>query len=328
MTFGEVLMRINPLNLKKFSQQPLLDFTFGGTELNVSVSLSNLGFKARHVTILPDDFIGEAALNFMKGYGLNTKYITRSSDHPIGVYFLEEGAVHRPSKISYNRSHSAFAKAKDSLDWSLILKDAGYFHWTGVSAGVSENIFKELDKALIKSNQQGLKVIADITYRKNQWKFGMSPQDGLGKLLENSCYLISGVREMQELLGENSSEDFESNARKIKLKFPNLKLIVDKERNAINASQHSIKGRLFDGISIIETPHFQITHIIDRIGTGDAFAAGFIYGLKNFTDLKGVINFATAACALKHTIPGDANLSSLEDILNLMNGNSSGRIQR
>lgn len=320
-------MRINPLQFKKFTQFPQLEFAFGGTEANVSISLSKLGFEASHVSVFSNDFIGEAALNYLRSYGVNTRHII-CSDSPMGIYFLEEGAVHRSSKISYNRAHSAFALLENNFDWENILNGSEYFHWTGVTAGISQNVFNELKQALRSARKKGSQITADISYRKNQWQFGKTPEDGLSELILNSTYLISGIPEMQQILGDHTDDDFLSNATKIMARFSNLELIVDKQRESKNASQHSITGRIFNGESVIESKELEITHIIDRIGTGDAFAAGFIYAISNYKDLQKVINFAAAACALKHTIPEDANLSGLQDILQLMEGNNTGRIQR
>lgn len=322
-------MRVNPLGFKKFVQSELLEYSFGGTELNVSISLSQLGCKTSHVTILPNDFMGDAAKSYISKYGVSIKDILRKND-PIGLYFLEAGAVHRSSKISYNRSHSGFAKIESGcFDWPLILKDCNFFHWSGITPGISREVFLELKKALETAQKKGIPVTADVSYRKGQWNYGLSAKDGLSELLGLSNFLIGGVSEIDEITGdEDNSADFVKKGKLLMEKFPNISTIFEKTRKAINGSFHKIQGRMLENSNYFETEVLELTHIVDRIGTGDAFSAGIVYGLLNFENKAESLRFATAACALKHTIEGDANLVSFEEIKDLMNGNVSGRIKR
>ncbi|MBC3844782.1 sugar kinase [Winogradskyella echinorum] len=330
VTFGEVLMRLSPEGNKKFMQSNRLEFYFGGTEVNVAISIANFGGKVRHVSSISDDFIGDTAKSYLRKFGVSTSAIVRSK-RPLGVYFLEVGAVMRPSSISYNRSHSAFSEiTPDMVDWEKSLRKCTWFHWTGITPALSEGGYLTLKKGLKLAKEKGIEVSVDPTYRSGLWKYGANPQETLSDLMDYCTIFIGGINEMNEVLGTNykySNEDFIEASKALIKKFPSIKKTFDKIRTPINASWHKIRSRMWNGSEFRETTDLDITHIVDRIGTGDAFAGGLIYGLQHFDDYKAM-EFAAAASALKHTYEGDVNFSNVDEVMNILGGNTSGRFNR
>lgn len=330
ITFGEVLMRLSPRGNKKFIQANTLEFYFGGTELNVGLSIANFGGQVKHITSISDDFIGDTAIAYLNKFDLDTTSIVRTN-RPLGVYFLEVGAVMRPSSISYNRSHSAFSEIKPSMvDWEKSLKNGSWFHWTGITPALSQGSFDTLKQGLILAKEKGMQVSSDPTYRSGLWKYGVDPKDALMELLHCSTIFIGGINEMNEVLNTNygySNDEFIQASKLLIEKFPSISKVFDKIRTSINASWHKIRARMWNGEEFRETQDFDITHIVDRIGTGDAFAAGLIYGLQHYDDYKSM-EFASAACALKHTYVGDVNYATIDEVTRILEGNISGRFNR
>ncbi|EDP70467.1 PfkB domain protein [Flavobacteriales bacterium ALC-1] len=330
VTFGEVLMRLSPLGNKKFMQSNRLECYFGGTEVNVAISIANFGGKVRHVSSISDDFIGDTAKSYLRKFGVSTSAIVRSK-RPLGVYFLEVGAVMRPSSISYNRSHSAFSEiTPDMVNWEKALKKCTWFHWTGITPALCEGGYLTLKKGLKLAREKGVEVSVDPTYRSGLWKYGAEPRETLSDLLKYCTIFIGGINEMNEILDADygySNEDFIKASKQLIKEFPTLKKTFDKIRTPINASWHKISSRMWNGNEFRETTDLDITHIVDRIGTGDAFAAGLIYGLQHFDDYKAM-EFAAAASALKHTYEGDVNFSNVDEVMNILDGNTSGRFNR
>lgn len=331
LTFGEVLMRLSPSNYKTLQQSNEVEFYFGGTELNVAISLSILGCEVKHVSNIPDDFIGDAALSFIKSHGIDSSYINRT-EHPLGLYFLEVGSAVRPSRISYNRLNGSFANINPTdINWEKALEDCSYFHWTGITPGISENAYLALKQGLILAKNKGINITTDPAYRSNLWKYGKKGQEVLKELIGYSNLFIGGVNEINEILETNfnSDEDGFIEASKTLINtIPSIKKVFDKVRIGKNASNQITKGRAWVNNTYFETSEIEIYQVVDRIGTGDAFAAGLIYGLIHLKNEEEALNFANAACALKHTILGDVNLVSKEDILEVVNGNLGGRIKR
>ena len=307
-----------------------MEYYFGGTEANVAISLSNFGNETQYITVVSDDFVGTAVKSYLKQLDVNTDAIVQLK-HPLGLYFLEVGAVMRSSKISYNRLHSAFSKIKpEMVDWDVALEGASWFHWTGITPALTENAYLTLKEGLKKARGKGITISADPAYRKDLWNYGKEAKDVLKELVRYSHIFIGGVNEINELLGQNfphDDEGFVEASKTLMKEFPYLKKIADKTRDSLNANWHKITSRMWDGNELIKTKELDITHIVDRIGTGDAFAAGLIHGLRHYNDKKA-LSFANAACAIKHTIEGDANLLMEEDVLSVINGNTSGRIIR
>jgi len=330
VTFGEILMRITPLGNKKLKQSNQLEYYFGGTEANVAISLSQFGNETQFVTIVSDDFIGGAVKSYLKQLEVDTNTIM-SLPHPLGLYFLEVGAVMRSSTISYNRANSAFSKIQpEMVDWEEMLQDCTWFHWTGITPALSLGAYQTLKNGIQLAKEKGITISTDPAYRSDLWNYGMNAKDILTELVADSDIFIGGPNEINELLGTSFSyenDDFIEASKQLIQKFPTIKKVADKTRISLNANWHKIISRMWDGSNFLETKELEITHIVDRIGTGDAYAAGLIHGLLHYNDLKA-LEFANAACAIKHTIEGDANLLSEKEVLNVIEGNTSGRIIR
>lgn len=233
--------------------------------------------------------------------------------------------------ISYNRSHSAFSEIKpDMVNWEKALRKGEWFHWTGITPALSQAAFDILKEGLTLARERGMTVSADPTYRSGLWKYGKNPKEALAELLQLSTIFIGGINEINEVLGTNysySNEDFIKASKELMQTFPSIEKVFDKIRTSLNSSWHKIRARMWNGVEFRETEDLDITHVVDRIGTGDAFAGGLIYGLQNYDDYKAM-EFASAACALKHTYEGDVNLASVKDVTAILEGNISGRLQR
>lgn len=330
VTFGEVLMRLSPSGNRKLQQADSLDFFFGGTELNVAESLSYFGLEVTHVSNVSNDLVGDAALAFIRQFGVDVSAI-KKVNHPLGLYFLEVGAAMRPSQIAYNRLNAAFANiAPEEVDWKNIFKDATYFHWTGITPGISKGAYETLKTGLKEAKKQGITVSADPAYRSNLWKYGREGREILAELTGLSNVFIGGVNEINEILKtdfEFNEEGFISASKKLMQTYPSIEKVFDKVRTGLSASWQKIYGQAWTGSEYLTTQELEITDVVDRIGTGDAFAAGILYGLQHF-DEQQTLEFANAACALKHTILGDANLVSVAEVLEVTHGNTGGRIKR
>ena len=330
VTFGEVMMRLSPPGNATYSQATNFDFSFGGGEANVAISLAYFGIQACHVTQFPDTNLGRSATQFLRHHWIDTSHV-HYGEGDMGLYFLEKGAVYRPSEIIYQRAHSAFTKIDDTaIDWKQILEGADWFHWTGITPAVSQSAANCCAAAIQAANDLGITVSGDIHSRNTLWQYGKTQREIMPTLIEGCDIVIASKYDIDKNCegeaGEN--ESFQEAAIRLMNQFPRIKKVVDKDRVSVSASHNRIKGKLWNATSIVESAEYDITHIVDRIGTGDAFAAGFIYGLMNFNDDVEALNFAAAACALKHSIEGDANLGSIDRVVNLMRGDKSGRIQR
>ncbi len=330
VTFGEVIMRLSPSGSRKMTQADALEFYFGGTEMNVAASLSAFGENTQQVTNVSNDLVGDAALAAMRKFGIDVSAVNKV-DHPLGIYFLEVGAGMRSSKIAYNRLHGSFANIiPESVDWEKILEDADYLHWTGISPAISENAYKTLKNGLKLAKNKGITITADPAYRSNLWQYGKDGHEVLRELVGFSTIFIGGVNEINEILKTDfdfSKEGFIEASKKLIQECPSIKKVFDKVRTGLSASWQKVYGRAWTGSDYLETGELEITDVVDRIGTGDAYAAGLIYGLIHFEDQKA-LEFANAACALKHTILGDANLSEVDEVLEIMQGTTGGRIKR
>ncbi|WP_114822172.1 sugar kinase [Chryseobacterium sp. KLBC 52] len=330
VTFGEVIMRLSPPGNRMMKQSHEMEFFFGGTELNVASSLAVMGGDVRHISCVSDDFVGESAVSFIQSFGIDTTFIHKN-DHPLGLYFLEVGSSVRASRIAYNRLNGSFANINpEQINWEKALEDCEYFHWTGISPGISEFAYEALKEGLKTAQNKGIEISADPAYRSNLWKYGKKGHEVLKELVSYSTIFIGGVNEINEILETQFSSDqegFIEACKELNQQIPSVQRVFDKIRIGVTASTQQTQGRAWVDETYFETELLEINPVVDRIGTGDAFAAGLIYGLKHF-DPKKALSFANAACAVKHTIPGDINYAGVEDILEVMNGNSGGRIKR
>ncbi|RKN78143.1 sugar kinase [Ulvibacterium marinum] len=329
ITFGEVMMRLSPPGYEKFAQANSLDLVYGGGEANVAISCAYLGMKAAHVTRFPDNALGKAATQFLRKHWLSTEHVIYG-DNMIGKYFLEKGAVHRSSEVIYEREGSSFSLIKPKMiDWENVLKDADWFHWTGITPAISEGAAKTCLDAVKTAKKMGIKVSGDINSRDNMWKYGKTMQEVIPELVQNCDIVITSTRGIREMFGLGESGDkFGVGAKQLMDTFPKIQKVVGKTRKSLSASHQQIQGKMWNGEEYIKTKMLNITHVIDRVGTGDAFASGLIYGLLHYDDDLQALNFASAACALKHTVPGDVNMVSLENVISLMKGDTSGAIRR
>ena len=342
ITFGEIMMRLAPKGHLRFSQASSFDIVYGGGEANVAISLANYGIPVEFVTRLPKNDIGQCALMELRKRNVGTKYIIQGGDR-LGIYFLETGAVNRGSKVIYDRSNSAMSKIEPGMvDWKNIFKNAQWFHWTGITPAISQSSADTCLEALKVASQMGITISTDLNYREKLWKYN-GDREKIMTELTSYCDIILGNEEDAEMhfgikpegldikkQGENlKAESFLSVCKQVQQKFPKSKKVIITLRGSISASHNIWSGVLFDGKKMFKSKEYQITHIVDRVGGGDSFMGGLIYGLINFPeDDQTALDFAVAASCLKHTIKGDANLVTIAEVQKLMNGDVSGRVVR
>jgi 2-dehydro-3-deoxygluconokinase len=333
VTFGEIMLRLSTPGFSRFIQADNFNVTYGGGEANVAISLAQFGIPAEHVTRFPDNDLGKAATGLLRKYGVSTQNILYGGDR-LGIYFLETGAISRPSKVVYDRANSAFAQLQPGMiDWEAILKDAQWFHWTGITPAISDGAARVCLEAIQAANKLGIMVSADTNYRKNLWQYGKTARDVMPELVAGCDIIVCSKGDAADMFGIEArrgeeGSGFVSMCKQLMQQFPKVKKIVNTKRESISASHNTLTGVLWNGASILKTPVHQITPIIDRIGGGDAFMAGLIYGLLTYHDDQKAIEFAVAASALKHAIEGDANLVTAEEVEPVMKGDSSGRLVR
>jgi 2-dehydro-3-deoxygluconokinase len=340
ITFGEIMLRLSPPGNLRFSQTASFDAVFGGGEANVAVSLANFGIPVDFVSHIPNNDIGNACIMTLKKYGVGTNYILRGGER-FGIYFLEKGSVSRSSKVIYDRAYSAFSEIKTRMiDWDIVFKDATWFHWTGITPAVSQGAAEVCLEALKKANEMKITVSCDLNYRKNLWKYGKTSKEIMPQLVEK-CDIVLGNEEDAEMAlgiklegvdvksGNLERDSYLSVSKKIMQKFPKVKKVITTLRGSISADHNTWSGVLYNGKDFFEAPVYNITHIVDRVGGGDAFMGGLIYGFLTFkNDDQKALNFAAAASCLKHTIYGDFNLVTVEEVEKLMSGDLSGRVSR
>ena len=341
VTFGEIMLRLSTPGHLRFSQARQFDATFGGGEANVAVSLANYGLEAEFVTRLPDNDIAAAFLRDLHSYGGGTGSCAFGGDR-LGIYFLETGAVARGSKVVYDRAYSSISTVKPGMiDWDRAFQGADWFHWTGITPAISEGAAEVCMEAIEAARSKGVFVSCDLNYRKNLWKYGKSASEVMPALVAG-CDLILGNEEDAEKEfgikpegfdaehsdGEIDQTRFESVCTQLMERFPRCRKVAITLRGSINASHNTWGGVLFDGRTLFQSRRYDITHIVDRVGGGDSFMGGLIYGLLTYEDDQKAIDFAAAASCLKHTIFGDYNQATVKEVESLMGGNSSGRVAR
>lgn len=340
VTFGEIMLRLATPERQRFSQATAFNASFGGGEANVAVSLANFGLQAAFVTRLPQNDLGQSVIMDLKKHSVNTEHIIFGGER-LGIYFLETGAVSRPGKVVYDRSHSSISEISPGMiKWDEIFDGATWFHWTGITPAISQGAADACLEAVKAAKKKGLTVSCDLNFRKNLWNYGKTAGEVMPELVKH-CDVILGNEEDAEKIfgikpdkgdvsaGKVESTEFESVCKKLKLQFPQAQKIIITLRGSISADHNSWSGILYNGEKFFTAPVYQITHIVDRVGGGDSFMAGLIYGLLTWSgDDQKALNFAVAASCLKHTIHGDFNLVTVSEAEALMKGDASGRVVR
>ena len=342
VTFGEIMLRLSPPGYLRFSQTNSFDIVYGGGESNVAVSLANYGIPVEFVTRIPKSEIGECALMELRKRGVGTSHIVLGGER-LGIYFMETGAVNRSSNVVYDRTNSAMAELKSGMiNWDKVFDGVSWFHWTGITPAISKNAADVCLEAVKIASDKGLTISTDLNYRSKLWKHEGNRNEIMTELTSYSDIILGNEEDTEMHFGikpegldittqgnEMNSEAFLSVCNQMMKKFPKAKKIIITLRGSISASHNSWAGILYDGKKMYESIQYQITDIVDRIGGGDSFMGGLIYGFLNYpNEDQKALDFAAAASSLKHTIKGDVNLVKVEEVEKLMNGNSSGRVNR
>ena len=340
ITFGEIMMRLSPPGFRTFGQANSFDAIYGGGESNVAVSLANYGHDAAFVSRIPAHEIGDCAVRELRRQGVNTEHIIRGGDR-LGIYFIEHGASIRGSKVVYDRANSGMATiAPGTVDWKQVFDGASWFHWTGITPAISRAAADVCLEAVLAARAEGLTISCDLNYRKKLWNYGATPKEIMPALVEHCDILIGNEEDAYEHFGikapgvkvdDDKSIDpkaYKSVCDQLQSKFASLRIIAITLRGSINASHNRWSAILFEGETLHQSTQYDLTPIVDRVGAGDSFCGGLIYGLRTYEQPQDALNFATAASALKHTYFGDANGASKEEVVKLMQGNTSGRVSR
>ena len=333
------MLRLAPPGMERFLQTPQFVATFGGGEANVAVALAQFGLPATYVTALPDaNPIADACIAELRRFGVDTSRIVRTKGR-IGIYYLEGGANQRPSKVVYDRTNSSIALAKPGdIDWDAVFDGAGWFHITGITPAISASAAELSAEAMRKAREKGLTVSCDLNFRKNLWKWGKPAAEVMRELTRFVDIGIANEEDVQMALGIQAEVDvhsgkldrgqYERLTGKVLAEYPDMKAIAITLRESHNASHNGWSACLNDRKEFLVSRSYDITHIVDRVGGGDSFAGGLIYGLTKLADHQAALEFAVAASCLKHSIPGDFNRSTVDEVNALLKGGGSGRVQR
>lgn len=340
VTFGEIMMRLSPPGHLRFAQARSFDVIYGGGEANVAATLARFGLSADFVTRLPANDLGDACIGYLASWGVGTSKIVRGGDR-LGLYFLETGAVQRGSKVIYDRAGSAIATCEPGMiDWDSVFADADWFHWTGITPALSESLAATCREGIHAAKAAGLTVSCDLNYRSKLWTWGKTAGEVMPELValcdiavgnEEDADKVFGIRApgVDVERGEVAAAAYQSVCQQLCEQFPNLRLVAVTLRGSKSASHNTWSAVLYDKRRLYTAPVYDITPIVDRVGGGDAFVGGLIYGLKTYgDDLQAALEFAVAASCLKHSIVGDFNLVSVAEVEALRQGSGSGRVQR
>lgn len=340
VAFGEIMMRLSTTGASRFSQSDSFSICYGGAEANVAVSLANFGNKASFVTRLPENELSDAIVRTLRSHNVNTHKIVYGGSR-LGLYFVENGAGYRSSKVVYDRAHSAMAEIQPGMiDWAKVFKDTGYFFWTGITPALSDSAAKVCKEAILAAKDAGVTVIADLNYRDKLWKDPQYASSVMSALIQDSDIVVGGIDTLSKLFDINPSggidreepltnDELKSLCQQLIDKFPKIKSVALTLRWVIDSNHHRSSGVYYTDNKIYAAKKYNITHIIDRIGGGDAFVAGLIHGLQHYeNDPQTMLEFAVAAGYLKHTFHGDFNLATLEEVEALMKGEAKGKISR
>ena len=330
VTFGEILLRLSPPSHLRLTQATSFDLYYGCAEANVAASLAKFGFPVKFITSVPANELGESALNMLRSFGVEP--VAKIQGKRLGIYYFEQGASERPGKVVYDREDSSFSMLrKGMIDWEKAFKGADWFHWSGITPSLSLELAELCEEALEVASKIGLTISADLNYRPTLWNYGKNANEIMPNLIKYCDLLLGGINESEIVLGisKQENESVESVFSNWMKAFPKLKTIVTTKRLRANASSNGVSAEFYNGKEFLKSKEYNISHIIDRIGAGDAFMAGIIYGLINWPDdHQSALEFAVAATCLKHSISGDINLSTAEEIKALMSGHGGGRVSR
>jgi 2-dehydro-3-deoxygluconokinase len=336
VTFGEIMLRLAPLGYARFVQSKEFEVVYGGGEANVAVSLANFGKDTDFVTKLPKHEIGQAAVNELRRFGVNTRNITRGGDR-VGIYFCEKGAAQRPSKIIYDRANSSIAQAKmEDFNWQEIFDGAEWFHFTGITPAISDSCAEICMEAVKAAKEAGVMISVDLNYRKKLWSTEKAGKV-MGELIKYCDVVIANEEDAEKVFGikadatdvtggKLNEEGYKNVAKELVDRFK-LSCVAITLRESYSASDNGWSAMLYDGKDYYKSKKYDV-HIVDRVGGGDSFGAGLIYGLTSRMDTQSALEFAVAASCLKHTVEGDFNAASIEEVETLMKGDGSGRVQR
>lgn len=338
LTFGEIMLRLKAPGLERFFQTPLLEATFGGGEANVAVSLANYGQDVAYLTFLPDNAIADACIRELRSFGVDTSRIIRSEGR-MGIYYLEAGTNQLPSKVVYDRAYSSIALAKPgSVDWDKVFEGVDWFHITGITPAISESAMELSIESVKEAKQRGITVSCDLNYRKNLWKYGKKAAEVMREIAKYVDIAVANEEDVQKSLeittdvvvesGELDREKYRDLGNKVLAAYPDMKMIAITLRESHSANWNGWAACLNDGNDFYVSKKYEIRNIYDRVGGGDSFAGGLLYGLNTYDDKQKALEFAVAASCLKHSISGDFNRVGVPDVEKLMNGDGSGRVQR
>ena len=338
LTFGEIMLRLKSPGHERFFQSPMLEATFGGGEANVAVSLANYGMEAQFCTVLPENAIGDECVKELRRFGVDTGKVQRGPGR-MGIYFLEGGANQLPSKVVYDREWSSIAQAKPGdVDWERVFEGVEWFHITGITPAISESAMELSLESVKAAKAKGITVSCDLNYRKNLWKYGKKAGEVMRELAKYVDVAIANEEDVQKSLeitvdvnvesGELDREKYKALGQKVLETYPNMKMIAITLRESHSADWNGWAACLNDGKQFYVSKKYEIRDIIDRVGGGDSFAGGLIYGLNTYEDKQQALEFAVAASCLKHSIIGDFNRVSVSDVEKLAGGDGTGRVQR
>jgi 2-dehydro-3-deoxygluconokinase len=338
VSFGEIMLRLAPPRMERFFQAPELMATFGGGEANVAVAVAGFGLPARYVTVLPEKHpAAEGAIRELRGLGVDTSHIVRAPGR-MGVYYVEAGANQRPSAVTYDRDYSAIALAKPgAIDWEKVFEGAGWFHITGITPAISESSAALAMESVQAAKAHGLTVSCDLNYRKNLWKWGKKAHEVMPGLFQLVDVGIANEEDVQLALGMGAADvesghldtgAYEKLTEAVLHKYAALKIIAITLRESKSASHNNWSACLHDRKNFHLSRRYEITHIVDRVGSGDSFSGGLIYGLQTHESHQEALEFAVAASCLKHSIPGDYCRLTRSEVEDLIKGGGSGRVKR
>ena len=338
LTFGEIMLRLRAPGHERFFRSNRMEATFGGGEANVAVSLANYGEDAAYLTVLPENALGDECVRELRRFGVDTKRILRGKGR-MGIYFLEAGANQLPSKVVYDREYSAISLAKPGdIDWDKAFEGIGWFHITGITPAISESAMELSLESVKEAKQRGITVSCDLNYRKNLWKYGKKASEVMRELAKYVDVAVANEEDVQKSLeitadvdvesGELSREKYKELGDKVLAAYPEMKMIAITLRESHSADWNGWAACLNDREHFYVSKKYEIRDIIDRVGGGDSFAGGLIYGLNHYEDKQAALEFAVAASCLKHSVIGDFNRVSASDVEKLMGGDGTGRVQR